>query len=207
MRIQQAVSSLTMVGLFLLLCAVIIPGPGIAGGSNAAKATFAGGCFWCVEQAFDDVDGVLSTTSGYIGGHKANPTYEEVSAGSTGHAEAVEILYDPEKVGYDELLKVFWRNVDPTTPDRQFCDRGSQYRSGIFYHDEEQQRLAEASKQALQASKPFQEPLVTEISAATEFYPAEEYHQDFYVKNPLRYKVYKFACGRAQRLEELWGEA
>lgn len=177
-----------------------------ADGRTLAKATFAGGCFWCMEEALDKVDGVVSTMSGYTGGRQKNPTYEDVSAGGTGHAEAVEILYDPAKVGYATLLDVFWRNIDPTTPDRQFCDRGNQYRSAIFYHDETQKRLAEDSKKKLEKSKPFKEAIATEIAPASAFYPAEEYHQDFYEKNPIRYKVYKFNCGRAQRLQELWGK-
>ena len=170
------------------------------------KATFAGGCFWCMEEALDKVDGVVSTTSGYTGGKKMNPTYEDVSAGETGHAESVEVLFDPAKVSYAKLLQVFWHNIDPTTPDRQFCDYGDQYRPAIFYHDETQKRLAEESKKALVKSKPFQGPIVTEIVPASEFYPAEEYHQNFYEKNPIRYRLYKFNCGRAQRLQELWGK-
>ena len=170
------------------------------------KATFAGGCFWCMEEALDKVDGVVSTTSGYTGGQKANPTYEEVSAGGTGHAESVQILFDPAKISYEKLLNVFWHNIDPTTPDRQFCDKGRQYRSAIFYHNENQKRLAEASKKLLEQSKAFKETIVTEIVPASEFYPAEEYHQDFYQKNPFRYKFYKYSCGRAQRLQELWGK-
>lgn len=179
---------------------------GAADDAKLAKATFAGGCFWCMEEALDKVEGVVSTTSGYTGGRKANPTYEDVSAGETGHAEAVEILYDPAKVTYARILEVFWRNIDPTVPDRQFCDRGSQYRAAIFYHDETQKRLAEDSKKALQKSKPFKELIVTEIVPAGAFYPAEEYHQNFYEKNPIRYRVYKYNCGRAQRLQELWGK-
>lgn len=175
-------------------------------GSNLQTATFAGGCFWCLEEALDKVQGVISTTSGYTGGHKANPTYEEVSAGGTGHTESVQVTYDPSKVGYAALLQTFWHNIDPTTPDRQFCDKGAQYRSAIFYHDETQKRLAEESKQGLEASKPFKEPIATEIVAAPRFYPAEEYHQNFYQKNPIRYKFYKFNCGRVQRLQELWGK-
>jgi peptide-methionine (S)-S-oxide reductase len=163
-----------------------------AGGAKAlAKATFAGGCFWCVEEAFQDIDGIVSATSGYTGGQRANPTYEEVSAGGTGHTESVEILYDPAKVSYGKLLEVFWRNIDPTTPDRQFCDQGSQYRSAIFYHNDEQKRLAEESKKKVEATKPFKEPVVTQIVPASTFYAAEEYHQDFYKKNPIRYKFYK----------------
>jgi peptide-methionine (S)-S-oxide reductase len=170
-----------------------------------ATATFAGGCFWCMEQPYDELDGVISTTSGYTGGHEANPTYEEVSAGITGHTESVEVVYDPSKISYERLLEVFWRNIDPTTKDRQFCDRGTQYRTAIFSHDAEQQRLAEASKAELERTKPFDDPIVTEITAAGEFWPAEEYHQDYYTKNPLRYKLYRFGCGRDARLEELWG--
>ena len=171
-----------------------------------AKATFAGGCFWCMEEAFEAVDGVVSVTSGYTGGQQAYPSYEDVSAGGTGHAEAVEIAYDPSRVSYEKLLQVFWRNIDPTTPDRQFCDKGHQYRSAIFYHDETQHKLAEESKLAVEKTKTFKEPIVTEIVQASEFYPAEDYHQDFYRKNPIRYKFYKFNCGRAQRLAQLWGK-
>ena len=172
---------------------------------NSAKATFAGGCFWCMEGPFDELDGVLSTTSGYTGGHMANPTYEQVSAGGTGHAEAVKVAYDPQRISYQELLTVYWRNVDPTTPNAQFCDHGDQYRPAIFYHNEEQRRLAEASKQEIDRTKTFSASIVTEITQATEFYPAEEYHQDFYRKNPIRYKFYRLTCGRDARLTELWG--
>lgn len=171
-----------------------------------AVATFAGGCFWCMEPPFDKIDGVSATISGYIGGHKENPTYHEVSAGSTGHTEAMQVHYDPSKVSYEKLLKIFWRNIDPTTPDRQFCDRGTQYRTGIFYHDDTQKNAALASKSALDVDKPFADPIVTEIVAAGTFYPAEDYHQDYYKKNPLRYKFYRFNCGRDQRLTELWGK-
>jgi peptide-methionine (S)-S-oxide reductase len=168
-----------------------------------AKATFAGGCFWCMEPPFDKLEGVISTTSGYTGGQKANPTYQEVSAGTTGHTEAVEIVYDPRKVTYARLLEVFWRNIDPTTPDRQFCDVGSQYRAAIFYHDDAQRRLAEQSKQAV--AQHLRRPVVTEILPAGPFYVAEEYHQDYYKKNPIRYRFYRTGCGRDQRLEQLWG--
>ncbi len=168
------------------------------------KATFAGGCFWCVEPPFDELDGVVSTTSGYTGGHKRQPTYEEVSAGVTGHAEAVEILYDPSKISYLQLLEVFWRNIDPLTPNRQFCDYGSQYRTAIFYHDEEQKRLARESKERLEQSGRFDDPIVTEINRARVFYPAEEYHQDYYEKRPLRYKLYTYGCGREKRLKQVW---
>jgi peptide-methionine (S)-S-oxide reductase len=176
-----------------------------AASSNAVKATFAGGCFWCMEEAFEGVPGVLSVVSGYTGGHLPDPTYQQVSAGTTGHAEAIEVLYDPTRVSYSKLLEVFWRNIDPITPNAQFCDHGSQYRAAIFYHNDEQQKLAEQSKQALIDSKRFSAPIVTEIVMVSTFYPAEEYHQDYYKKNPLRYKFYKYNCGRAQRLEERWG--
>ncbi len=170
------------------------------------KATFAGGCFWCMEPPFDILDGVISTTSGYTGGSRTNPTYAEVSAGVTGHAEAVEVLYDPSKIGYAQLLEIFWRNIDPLTPNRQFCDRGSQYRSAIFYHNAGQEHLARQSKAQLERSGRFEEPIVTEIVQATAFYSAESYHQDYYTKNPLRYKLYKWGCGRDARLKQLWGE-
>jgi peptide-methionine (S)-S-oxide reductase len=171
-----------------------------------ALATFAGGCFWCMEPPYDKLDGVLATTSGYAGGDKADPTYQEVSAGGTGHAEVVQITYDPAKVSYEALLEVFWRNIDPLDAGGQFCDRGDQYRTAIFVHDEEQRQLAEASKQALVDSGRFEQPIVTEIAAAGPFYPAEDYHQDYYEKNPLRYKFYRWNCGRDQRLAEVWGE-
>ena len=169
-------------------------------------ATFAGGCFWCMEPPFDALDGVISTTSGYIGGHQPEPTYREVSSGDTGHTEAVQIVYDPAKISYEELLEVFWKNIDPTTADRQFCDSGNQYRSGIFYHNDTQRIAAEKSFKMIQQNKPFKEAIVTEITAATTFYPAEDYHQDYYLKNPLRYRYYRFACGRDERLEILWNE-
>jgi peptide-methionine (S)-S-oxide reductase len=174
---------------------------------NLEKATFAGGCFWCMEPAFDKIPGVVSVTAGYTGGHKKDPTYEEVSAGGTGHAESVQVIYDPSKVSYEKLLTVFWHNIDPTTKDRQFCDSGHQYRSAIFYHNEEQHRLALLSKERLEKTKTFKEPIVTEIVKASEFYPAEEYHQHYYRKNPIRYKFYRYRCGRDQRLRELWGDA
>jgi peptide-methionine (S)-S-oxide reductase len=174
--------------------------------SQNARATFAGGCFWCMEEVYENVDGVISVISGYTGGQLANPTYEQVSAGGTGHVESVEVVYDPDKVTYQHLLKVFWRNIDPTTPNAQFCDHGSQYRSAIFYHDETQKRLIDESKQAVESSKSFPQPIVTEILPTSIFYPAEDYHQDFYKKNPVRYKFYKWNCGRSQRLEQLWGK-
>ena len=170
-----------------------------------AKATFAGGCFWCVEADFDKVPGVLSTTSGYTGGSVANPTYEQVSAKRTGHAEVVEIVFDPAKVSYEQLLQKFWHSIDPTTKDRQFCDAGSPYRSAIFAHGPEQLAAAKRSLQALEKSKPFKAPIVTQIETAGPFYPAEAYHQDYYLKNPVRYNYYRLSCGRDNRLKELWG--
>jgi peptide-methionine (S)-S-oxide reductase len=193
----------------LLLGAWMVSGAARAADAPSATATaiFAGGCFWCMEHPFDELDGVLSTTSGYTGGHVAEPTYRQVSAGTTGHAEAVQVIYDPAKIGYDKLLEVFWRNVDPLDAGGQFCDRGSQYRSGIFYTTEEQRQLAEASKAALEDSGRLPGPIVTEIVEAAPFYPAEDYHQDYYKTNPIRYKFYRFNCGRDNRLEEVWGAA
>jgi peptide-methionine (S)-S-oxide reductase len=176
-------------------------------GTQLKTAIFGGGCFWCVEEAFDKAEGVVSTTSGYTGGRVANPTYEQVSSGGTGHVEVVQVVYDPARVNYQQLLNVFWKNVDPLTPNRQFCDRGPQYRSAIFYQDAEQRRLAEAYKRALEQSGRFKQPIVTEVVAASRFYPAEEYHQNYYQKNPLRYKYYKTSCGRVRRLEEVWGKS
>ena len=175
-------------------------------GKTLSKATFAGGCFWCIESDFEKMDGVVEVISGYTGGHTANPAYEEVSAGGTGHAEAVQVIYDAHMVTYRELLDVFWKHVDPTDAGGQFVDRGSQYRSGIFYHNEEQRRLAEESKRELDASGRFDKPIVTEIVPLKEFYDAEEYHQDYYKKNPIRYKFYRFNSGRDQFLKKTWGD-
>lgn len=170
------------------------------------KATFAGGCFWCMEPPFDELDGVVSTTSGYTGGRTPDPSYEQVSSGGTGHAEAVEVVYDPAKVSYETLLDVFWRNVNPLDANGQFCDRGSQYRTGIFVHDETQRRLAEASKEKLEGSGRFDRPIVTQIENAGPFYRAEEYHQDYYKRHGFQYKLYRRGCGRDRVLERLWGE-
>ena len=170
------------------------------------KATFAGGCFWCMEPPFDKLDGVISTTSGYTGGNENNPTYQEVSAGKTGHAEAVQIIYDPKKVSYRKLLEVFWMQINPTTPDRQFVDVGSQYRPGIFYHDDKQRRMAEESKIEIAESGRFDGPIVTEITEAGAFWPAEDYHQDYYMKSPKRYKFYRFGSGRDRYLDKVWGK-
>ncbi|MBM3357801.1 MAG: peptide-methionine (S)-S-oxide reductase MsrA [Betaproteobacteria bacterium] len=177
-----------------------VPPPGLA------VATFAAGCFWCAEEAMDKVPGVISTTSGYMGGTRKNPTYQEVSTGATGHTEVLRVVYDPKKVSYERLLEQFWVNHDPTVKDRQFCDIGSQYRPSIFWHDEEQRRLAEASKAKWEKTKPFREPIVTPIVKAAEFWPAEDYHQDYYLKNPVRYKFYVNGCGRYTRLDQLWGK-
>lgn len=168
-------------------------------------AIFAGGCFWCMEPPFDKLDGVISTTSGYTSGHKKNPTYKEVSAGITGHTEAIQVIFDPKQISYAELLQVFWKNIDPVAVDRQFCDSGSQYRSGIYFLNKTQEIAAKQSLKQLQETKPFEEKIATEVVAASTFYPAEEYHQNYYIKNPLRYKYYRYSCGRDQRLTELWG--
>jgi peptide-methionine (S)-S-oxide reductase len=199
MRRATALALAALAGL-VVLGAVLAPAPA----EERAKATFAGGCFWCMEPPFDKLDGVISTTSGYTGGRKPSPTYEEVSAGTTGHTEAVEVVYDPRKVTYQRLLEVFWRNIDPTTADRQFCDVGSQYRAAIFYHDETQRRLAEQSKQAV--ARRLGRPVVTEVQPAAPFYVAEAYHQDYYQKNPIRYRYYRAGCGRDQRLDQIWGK-
>ncbi len=173
---------------------------------GTAKAVFAAGCFWCLEEAMDKVPGVISTTSGYMGGSKKNPTYEQVSSGATGHTEVVQVVYDPTKVSYERLLEQFWVNHDPTVKSRQFCDVGSQYRPSVFYYGDEQKRLAEATKARWDKDKPFKQPIVTPIVNATEFWPAEEYHQNYYLRNPVRYKYYVTSCGRYARLDELWGK-
>jgi peptide-methionine (S)-S-oxide reductase len=197
--------------LLIALCTLLA----LTANANAAEqkasqgyaiATFAGGCFWCMEPPFDKLDGVISTTSGYMGGHVDNPTYQQVSKGGTGHAEVMQVTYDPDRISYKKLLQTFWKNVDPTDAGGQFCDRGNQYRTGIFYHSEAQRQLAQQSKTALVADKPFSDEIVTPIVQASSFYPAEEYHQDYYQKNPIRYKYYRFSCGRDARLERLWGD-
>lgn len=187
---------------FVLILALISPSI-----SHATEtATFAGGCFWCMEPPFDKLDGVISTTSGYIGGHVKDPSYQQVSSGGTGHTEAVQIKYEADKVSYEQLLSVYWKNIDPTSADGQFCDRGSQYRPEIFYHDDKQKVTAQLSLQRLRLNKPFEQPVIVNITEASQFYPAEAYHQDYYLTNPLRYKFYRYSCGRDQRLEELWGK-
>ena len=217
-RVNRVLGSLAALGGAALLCLGMMSGAPLgaqtapkaaappATPAITAKATFAGGCFWCVEADFDKIPGVISTTSGYTGGKTAKPTYEQVSSNSTGHAEAVEVLYDPAKVTYQRLVDYFWHTIDPTVKDQQFCDKGSPYRSAIYAQNEEQLKIAQASRAALEKSKPFKEPIVTEISLATAFYPAEEYHQDYYRKNPVRYKYYRNGCGRDARLAQLWGD-
>ena len=200
----------------LLAAAIAAPCPGETQAAEKADssaepesleiATFAGGCFWCVESDFDGVPGVVRTVSGYTGGHVENPTYRQVSSGTTGHREAVQIFYDPEQVGYSDLLEVFWRTVDPTDAGGQFCDRGHSYTTAIYANTAEQQRLAEASKSEIQSAGILEQPVVTTIETAGPFYPAEDYHQNYYQKNPLRYKFYRFSCGRDQRVKDIWGE-
>lgn len=203
-------SSMLALGGLLAACeptAAQAPQPDVSAQAveNPGVAIFAGGCFWCTEADFDKVPGVIDTTSGYIGGHVDNPTYEQVSAGSSGHIEAVRVRFDPSKTSYAQLLEAFWPSIDPVTANAQFCDRGPQYRSAIFYSTAEEQQLAEASKAALEKSARLPAPVVTEILAASTFYPAEDYHQDYYQRNPLRYNYYRNGCGRDQRLEQLWG--
>jgi peptide-methionine (S)-S-oxide reductase len=188
--------------LFLAAMLAVVP----AQAQKTEKAIFAAGCFWCTEAAFQDVPGVVSAVSGYTGGTVKNPTYEEVSSGRTGHAESVEVTFDPAKLSYDQLLDIFWVNHDPTVTNRQFCDSGTQYRPAIFYLNDEQKRLAEASKAKWEKRKPFPQPILTQIVPAGQFWPAEEYHQDYYRKNPLQYRFYVTGCGRYARLDSLWGE-
>lgn len=200
---------LGLLGIGMWLVLSLMSGPTMSQSTQTdqklTKAIFAGGCFWCMEHPFDELEGVVSTTSGYTGGHKVDPTYSEVSAGTTGHTEAVQVVFDPTKVSYNELLNVYWRNTDPTVDDAQFCDHGNQYRPEVFYLDDEQKTLAEASKKDIEKTKTFSEPIVTKITKATTFYPAEDYHQNYYETNPIRYKFYRLACGRDARLAELWG--
>ncbi len=195
-----------VLALVFVALGVVVGSSGRASSENLEKATFAGGCFWCMVPPFENLDGVVSVTSGYTGGHEKDPTYEEVSSGTTGHTESVEIVYDPSRTSYARLLDVFWHNIDPTVKDRQFCDVGNQYRSAIFYHSEEQKRLAEESKKAIEESRKLHGPVQTQIVPAQPFYKAEEYHQDYYKKNPIRYKFYRWNCGRDQRLKEIWGD-
>jgi peptide-methionine (S)-S-oxide reductase len=199
-----AVLALAALASLALGAAAQAPAPASKAAATAV-ATFAGGCFWCMEPPYDKLPGVISTTSGYMGGGKRYPTYEEVSNGVTGHAEVVQVAYDPSKVSFEKLLEVFWVNIDPTVENRQFCDRGTQYRTAIFVHTPEQRKAADASKAAVEKSKPFSEPIVTPVVDAGEFWPAEDYHQDYYRKNPARYTYYRTGCGRDARLKQLWG--
>lgn len=198
--------ALFLLTLLLLLVTMSSKSQQITTQTSDQAALFAGGCFWCMEADFDKVTGVTETISGYIGGHVKNPNYEQISAGNTGHTEAVQVRFDPDKVSYEQLLEVFWRNIDPTVKNKQFCDRGNQYRAEIFYQNSQQKQWAEQSKTRLNQTKPFNEPIVTEITAASVFYAAEDYHQDFHTKNPLRYKFYRYNCGRDKRLQQLWGK-
>lgn len=197
--------SLLMVLVLWALVGAQASGAGRAASGDREVAIFAGGCFWCMEPPFDKLDGVISTRSGYIGGTVKNPSYKQVSSGSTGHAEAVEVVYSPSLIDYPSLLAIFWRNIDPLDNRGQFCDKGNQYRSGIFYRSDTQRVEAELSLKNLRASARFSKAIVTEITFATMFYAAEEYHQNYYLKNPLRYKYYRYSCGRDKRLEALWG--
>ncbi len=197
-----------LAGIFLFSFITLLSSTSLAMKAEEGQriATFAGGCFWCMEKPFDILEGVLSTTSGYIGGHTKNPTYRQVSSGSTGHTEAVRVVYDPDKVTFEELLKVYWVNVDPLADNAQFCDRGSQYRAGIFYHDDEQKQAALASLEEVK-NKFKDDTVYTEVTESTVFYPAEDYHQDYYQKSAVSYKYYRWRCGRDARLQELWGNA
>lgn len=193
--------------IFLLsLSSLVLLLPGLYANPKFEKATFAGGCFWCMEPPFEKMEGVVEVISGYTGGHKENPTYEEVSSGKTGHLETVQIIYEPSKISYSELLDVFWRQIDPTDTNGQFVDRGSQYRPAIFYHNEKQKRLAIKSKEELGKSGRHEKPIVTEIIKASEFYKAEDYHQDYYKRHSLKYKFYRYNSGRDQYLKKIWGE-
>ncbi len=210
MRLRLEILGLLLAGVPLVPSSGRAPaerGQASTGGTDYAVATFAGGCFWSMEHPFDELPGVVSVTVGYTGGHTKDPTYEEVSAGGTGHAEAVQVTYDRRRLGYERLLDVFWRNIDPLTLDGQVCDFGSQYRTAIFFHDATQRRLAEESRRRLETSGRFQRPIVTQVVAAGEFYRAEEYHQHYYRKNPARYAWYRQGCGRDRRLKELWGSS
>lgn len=200
-RLTKSLVALVVSGIAGVAFAQTAPSP-----AGQAVATFAGGCFWCMEEAYEKVNGVTSVVSGFMGGKVANPTYKQVSGGNTGHAEVVQVTFDPTKVSYEQLVDWFWVNIDPADATGQFCDKGSEYRSAIFYHGEEQKRIAQASRDKLQASGKLKQPIATEITAASAFYAAEDYHQDYYKKNAVRYQYYKYGCGRAARLEQIWGK-
>jgi peptide-methionine (S)-S-oxide reductase len=206
MRVHRSKAPAWRVAVLLMVAAFVTLAVAADDHSETAYATLAGGCFWCMEADFEKIEGVISVTSGYTGGTVANPTYKQVSAGGTGHTEAVRIVFDPTIISFGELLVKFWHSIDPTVSDRQFCDVGSQYRSAVFFHDDTQRDTAQRSKAELEESAVFPEPIVTEITAATAFYPAEAYHQDYSKKNPIRYAYYRKGCGRDRRLAELWGD-
>ena len=210
LRVLQALGAVALLGLTVQFFAPAMAQTKAAAPTSLAptlaKAIFAGGCFWCVESDFDKIPGVISTTSGYTGGNTVNPSYEQVSSHTTGHAEAVEVVFDPAKVSYERLVTYFWHTIDPTVKDQQFCDHGSPYRTAIFTNGPEQLKVAQATRATLEKTKPFKEPVVTEIVPAGVFYPAEDYHQDYYKKNPIRYKYYRASCGRDARLQQLWGD-
>ncbi len=203
---MRSTSNCRPLSALILFFAALFASSTLTAAPATGKAVFAGGCFWCEETAFEGVPGVISVVSGYTGGQKKNPTYEEVSAGETGHAESVEVTFDPARISYEKLLEIFWRNVDPLQANGQFCDHGNQYRSAIFYSSAAQRAAAEASKRKLEEEPRFKGKIVTQIVPASTFYPAEEYHQDFYKKSPVRYKTYRAGCGRDARLKELWGQ-
>src|SRR5258706_7845447 len=200
---RKVLSALSLVFLAGLVFAGVTAAAETGASPQTAKAIFAGGCFWSVERFFDKVDGVVATVSGYTGGSKKSPTYDEVVTGRTGHMESVQVTYDPKKVGYEKLVETFWRNIDPFTANGQFCDFGSQYQTAIFYNNDAEKRRAEKSKADLQGR--FKKPVATKIIAAAEFYPAEDYHQDFHIKNPARYEAYRVGCGRDEQLPNIWG--
>jgi peptide-methionine (S)-S-oxide reductase len=204
MRRLRGLAALAMLAGWLGCAAAAAGQEPVQSPGGVALATFAGGCFWCMEPPFDKLDGVLSTIAGYAGGPERNPTYQEVAGGRTGHAEVVQVTFDPQRISYEALLRVFWRNIDPFAVDRQFCDVGPQYRSAIFYHDDLQRAAAEASLAEVTAS--LGQPVVTQLApVADTFYPAEEVHQDYYLKNPVRYRYYRYNCGRDRRLQQVWG--
>jgi len=209
MKINRGPTGLAVTAMLLLASIGFAAGAQPAKPADSPKSTatavFAGGCFWCLEADFDKLPGVIATESGYTGGKTPNPTYEQVSAGGTGHTEAVRLSYDPAKVSYQQLVDYFWRHIDPTVKDRQFCDVGTQYRSGIYWQNEAERKIAEASRDALLKSGKLKQVL-TEMAAASAFYPAEEYHQDYYTKNPIRYAYYRKSCGRDTRVQEIWGD-
>ncbi|MGB0449845.1 MAG: peptide-methionine (S)-S-oxide reductase MsrA [Porticoccaceae bacterium] len=207
MQKQRSFITAIIVPVYCAFLTVIFAGIASSSYAEERTATFAGGCFWCSESDFEKLDGVISVISGYTGGQLENPTYKQVSSGKTGHTEGIQIIFDSEIVSYSTLLEYFWRSIDPIDGGGQFCDRGQQYRSEVFYHNQDQKEIAEKSRQALDKNAGLGAPIATKITAASTFYPAEDYHQDYYLKNPIRYNYYRWGCGRDKRLEELWGTA